>query len=79
MPILRVARGWLCSWGIALKDLLNFYEEKYKKLSSNLIHIQKSLVYFEDVEDEEMPKMLRELTWNQIKSFFEQEAKKLIK
>lgn len=74
-----MARGWLCSWGIALKDLLNFYEEKYKKLSSNLIHIQKSLVYFEDVEDEEMPKMLRELTWNQIKSFFEQEAKKLIK
>lgn len=61
-----------------IADVLNFYEKKYKKLSSNLMHIKKSLVYFADAEGEEMPKMLKVISWPAVKKFFEQEVKRLI-
>lgn len=54
-----------------LSEILNLYEEKYKNLSSNLMHIRKSLVYFADAEEEEMPKMIKKISWNKIKKFFE--------
>ena len=62
---------------IQLDNVLEFYERKYKKLASNLVHIKKSLVYFIDAEDEDMPKMLRQVSWKEVKKFFEQEIKKI--
>ncbi|MFH1899677.1 MAG: nucleotidyl transferase AbiEii/AbiGii toxin family protein [Patescibacteria group bacterium] len=62
---------------IQLSDVLDFYEQKYKKLASNLIHIKKSLVYFEDAEDEDVPDMLKQVSWRKVKEFFEQKIKKL--
>lgn len=62
---------------IQLSDVLDFYEQKYKKLASNLIHIKKSLVYFEDAEDEDVPDMLKQVSWREVKEFFEQKIKKL--
>ena len=44
--------------------------------SANIIHIQKSLVFFNDAEPEKMPKMLKEATWEEIKRYFEREIKK---
>lgn len=61
---------------IKLNDVLDFYERKYKKLASNLVHIKKSLVYFEDAEEEDMPNMLRRISWKEVKRFFEKELKK---
>lgn len=70
---------FLCRNFFTLSEALRFYEQKYQALGSNLIHLKKSLVYFKDAEQEtEMPKMLRKVTWDQIKFFFEQEVKKLI-
>ncbi|MBI1883804.1 MAG: nucleotidyl transferase AbiEii/AbiGii toxin family protein [Chlamydiae bacterium] len=43
------------------------------QLSNQLSH----LGHFEDAEPEEMPKMLKEVPWKQIKSFFISEVKKL--
>lgn len=60
-----------------LPEILDFYNHKYKKLSSNLIHIKKSLVYFTDAEEEEMPKMLKQISWKEVKKFFEKEIKSL--
>lgn len=62
---------------ITLGRALNFYDKKYKKLSSNLIHIKKSLVYFRDAEEDLMPKMLMRLSWKEVKDFFRKEIKKL--
>lgn len=35
----------------------------------------KSLVYFEDAESDETPKMLKDVDWEDIKRYFEKEVK----
>ena len=67
---------FICNSGYQLAELLNFYEKKYGKLASNIIHIQKSLVYFDDAELDEMPRMLKEITWKQVKEYFKDEVRK---
>lgn len=62
-----------------LDDVLVFYERKYHKLSSNLMHIKKSLVYFTDAEGDKMPKMLKTVSWPAVKKFFEHKVKRLIR
>ena len=37
----------------------------------------KSLVYFEDAESDEMPKMLKKADWEDIKKYFEDEVRKV--
>lgn len=68
---------FICQEGISLKEALSFYDRKYGKLSSNIIHIQKSLVYFVDAEIGRTPKMLKPCNWEGVKRFFEDEVKKL--
>ena len=62
---------------ITLARTLNFYDKKYKKLSSNLVHIKKSLVYFQDAEKDPMPKMFFPVSWEKVKDFFRKKVKKL--
>lgn len=62
---------------ISLHESLDFYDRKYKKLSSNLIHIKKSLVYFEDAEKDPMPRMLVRVSWQEVKNFFRKEIKRI--
>jgi hypothetical protein len=57
--------------------MLSFYDKKYQTLASNKTHIKKSLIYFEDAEGDEMPRMLRQIAWDEVKIFFEREVKKL--
>lgn len=59
-----------------LSEILDFYKRKYGELASNLIHIQKSLVFFKDAEPDEMPRMLKHVEWIEVKKFFEREVKK---
>lgn len=61
---------------ISLKKCLFLYNKKYGKLASNLLHVLKSLIYFEDAEKEPMPKMLISTSWEKIKNFFKEEVKK---
>lgn len=68
---------FICQKGISLKESLSFYNHKYGKLSSNLVHIQKSLVYFVDAEISPMPKMLKPCKWEEVKRFFEKEVKRI--
>ncbi len=63
----------------SLKEILDNFEKKYVSLNYNLIHVKKSLVYFEDAEADPMPIMLKPAKWTEIKIFFEQEVLKLIK
>jgi len=50
---------------------------KYGMLASNLIHIQKSLVFFNDADPEEMPKMLKDVPWENVKKYFKDEVKNI--
>ena len=70
---------FICQSGYRLKQLLDIYDKKYKNLAATEIHIMKSLVYFEDAESDEMPKMLKETKWEDIKKYFEDEVRKIIK
>jgi hypothetical protein len=63
--------------GYGLIELLDLYNKRYGKLASNLIHIQKSLVFFNDAEPDEMPRMLEEVNWEEVKNYFKSEVKKL--
>jgi len=60
-----------------LEDILNFYNKKYQKLSENIYSIFKALRYFEDAEESEMPKMIKKVSWGQVKRFFEEEIMRL--
>lgn len=68
---------FICKAGYRLGEVLAFYRKKYVRAASNSIHIQKSLVFFNDAEPEEMPKMLKKVKWAEIKKYFEGEIKKL--
>ena len=63
---------------ITLAETFDFYDKKYQKLSSNLVHIKKSLVYFDDAENDPMPKMIIPVSWERVKNFFRKEIKKSI-
>lgn len=68
---------FICHSGYPLSNILEFYDQKYGILASNLVHIKKSLIYFEDAEREAMPRMLKEVEWRQVKKYFEDQVKKL--
>ncbi len=68
---------FICQKGVLLERILSFYERKFGELSSNIIHIQKSLVYFMDADIEEMPRMIERVEWAEMKRFFIEEVKKL--
>lgn len=68
---------FMCKAKISLWEMARLYDRKYGKLASNLIHIKKSLVYFIDAEDQDMPKMLKPCKWQEVKRFFEEEVKKI--
>lgn len=50
----------------ALGELFEFVREKFAGLEYNEAHLLKSLVYFEDAEKTEMPRMIRPDSWLQI-------------
>lgn len=68
---------FICKEGISLSAAIQLYGKKYKNLATTELHIIKSLIYFDDAEPEEMPKMLKKATWEEIKKYFENEVKKL--
>lgn len=68
---------FICKLNYTLTDLFDFYDKKYGKLASNLIHIQKSLVFFNDADPDETPRMLKKVKWKEVKKYFEKEVKKL--
>ena len=49
----------------SLKDMLRFYENKYQ--DGSVFLVMKSLVYFEDAENDTMPEMFTPVSWNTIK------------
>ena len=62
-----------------LEEMLVFYQKKYSALEDHLYSILRALDYFEDAEQEsQMPKMLLEINWEEIKEYFRKETHRLI-
>ncbi|MDP3286210.1 MAG: nucleotidyl transferase AbiEii/AbiGii toxin family protein, partial [Desulfobacterales bacterium] len=68
---------FICKTGYKMTDLFEFYHKKYRKLSSNFIHIKKSLVFFDDADPDEMPRMLKKVKWEEMKKYFVKEVRKI--
>jgi|AntAceMinimDraft_16_1070373.scaffolds.fasta_scaffold12662_6 hypothetical protein len=67
---------FICQQAISLKETLILFKKKYQSINYNMVHILKSLSYFQDAEKEPMPKMLIPIRWEEVKIFFKEEIKK---
>jgi len=67
----------LKSSGMGLKDFLVIFQKKYGRENINLVHITKSLVYFEDADEDPELKMLDRYSWQEVKVFFHDQIKDL--
>ena len=68
---------FICRETISLEKLLSLFKKKYNSVNYNMLHILKSLAYFEDAENNPMPKMIVPASWQEVKSFFKEEIKKI--
>lgn len=68
---------FICQKGHTLNEILGSFRNKYKDTGFSEFHLIKSLAYFVDAEAEEMPQMLVPVDWARIKSFFEDQSKKM--
>ena len=55
-----------------LAELIDFFEKKYAGIRYNMLHILKSLIYFDDADGEPPPVMLRDADWDNIKQSIRQ-------
>lgn len=69
----------LCHKVFPLEGFLKLLSKKFPKGEYNVYHIIRSLVYFADAEKDPMPKMFVQITWKEIKNFFEKEIKRIVK
>lgn len=59
----------------SMKDILSFYEKKYK--DGSLFMVQKSLTYFDDADPQQQPKMFKDFNWETCKQKIINEVLKL--
>jgi predicted nucleotidyltransferase component of viral defense system len=60
-----------------LDELLGFYSNKYH--DGSIFFVLKSLTYFEDADQHEMPVMLKPLNWEDVKSYIQETTKNYLK
>ncbi|HEV2348985.1 MAG TPA: nucleotidyl transferase AbiEii/AbiGii toxin family protein [Terriglobia bacterium] len=61
-----------------LEHILTWFKTKYAQANYSMVHILKSLTFFEDAEKDPLPAMLVTLTWEQVKQFFITEVPRLL-
>jgi predicted nucleotidyltransferase component of viral defense system len=52
----------------SLSRLFKLMEKKYEKIEYSKTHIMKSLVYFKDAEQQPMPRMHKDISWEEVKN-----------
>lgn len=62
-----------------LSGLFDYFDKKYAGVDYNLFHIIKSISYFATAEEQEMPRMIKKVSWDTVKKFFTQEVTRLTK
>ena len=61
-----------------LATLLELFKATFAQVNYSIIHILKSLTYFDDAEQDPLPDMLVPFAWEETKQFFESEVPRLI-
>lgn len=62
---------------ITLKDLLFLVQKKFVGIDYNETHLLKSLVYFKEAEKEPSPRLIKEISWEKIKTFMIEKVRKI--
>lgn len=70
---------WYCLKYTPLINLIKCLQDQYPNISHNYHHIIKSLTYFDDAENDPMPKLFFKASWKDIKDFFKREIKQIAK
>jgi len=65
---------WLMHHGQSLDDVMRKLKIQYPSVAHDYHHILKSLVYFEDAENDPMPEIYFSVTWKEIKDYFSKEV-----
>ncbi len=68
---------WYCSNREALESIILRAIYQYPGQEHSLPHILKSLVYFEDAENDPMPKLFFRADWRAMKAYFRREVPKV--
>ncbi len=58
----------------SIERMFDFYEKKYHLLQPNLFTLIKSLSFFTDADEADMPQMLKKINWKEVKDFFRKEV-----
>lgn len=61
-----------------LDQLLAWFTTKFAQTNYSMVHVLKSLAYFDEAEQDAMPDMLVPLAWDEVKRFFTREAARLL-
>lgn len=59
-------------------QLLAWFKTKFAQTNYSMVHVLKSLAYFDEAEQDPMPHMLVPLAWGDVKQFFTREAANLL-
>lgn len=65
--------------GVSFDNMFKFYDEKYKVFEANRFTLMKALTYFDEADQEDMPEMIRRVTWEEVKAFIANESMRLAK
>lgn len=60
-----------------LGQLLEWFKRKYVEVNQNVVHVLKSLTYFDDADKDPLPDMLVPLSWEEVQRYFVQEISRL--
>jgi predicted nucleotidyltransferase component of viral defense system len=69
----------ICQSVFPLEQAIRHFEQKYAGVNYSMVHLLKSLTYFEDAEDDPMPQVLTPLEWAEVRRFFEAEVRRLMR
>ena len=61
----------------SFEKMFEFYDKKYHLIDSNRMIILKSMGYFIDADESEMPVMIKNIEWETVKRFFISEVRRL--
>ena len=67
---------WMCHHGQSLNDIVSKIHSQYS-INQNLVHILKSMVYFEDAESDPEPTIYFDASWKKVKEFFMREIPRI--
>lgn len=69
---------WICR-ATGLTPVLDAAAAKFRDHQDFLLQAARALVYFDDAEEEPMPRLLRRVSWREVKSFFASQTPKLLR